>query len=469
MADFDGSTHASRRLRINHPALVPAGRYYDEEFFKLEAERVWPNVWQMACRLEQIPEVGDWIEYSNVRKSVIVVRTATGVRAFHNPCRHRGVPIAGGHGNDHGNCATRGFICPFHGWRWDLDGDCTFVYGKQLFDNDLVEKETLALRKVRVELWGGCAFINHNDATPSLRETLGPVLDRQEAHGVNNLRSEWWYATVLPANWKIAMEAFMEGYHVMKTHPQLQRAVPQTFHEKYGGDTGGTGVAVNPHLNVRGNIAAQLYNLQLLCEGMAGMCHAKELVIAREFADIELPADPEVALPLWFGMVQDAIVHRLRERGEDVVDLNAVAISDPVAPVEFLFPHYFLLPFFTSMASYRIRPLGPESCLFEIWSLTNYAPGEEPEVPMAPTMLPYDSQDFPMIPRQDYTNIPIQQKGLHSTGFDELRLSREVEGLISNYQRIIDGHIGGIDPARLAAATQKLGGNFDGAILDLDI
>lgn len=85
---------------------------------------------------------------------------------------------------------------------------------------------------------------------------------------------------------------------------------------------------------------------------------------------------------------------------------------------------------------------------------------------MSPTVLPFDSNEFPMIPRQDYSNIPIQQKGLHSDGFEYMRLSKDVEGLISNYQRLIDGFIAGEDPAALAAASQKLGSNFDGPILE---
>jgi hypothetical protein len=48
-----------------------------------------------------------------------------------------------------------------------------------------------------------------------------------------------------------------------------------------------------------------------------------------------------------------------------------------------------------------------------------------------------------------------------------MRLSKEVEGLISNYQRIIDGYLRGVEPAKLARASQMLGGNFDGPILDL--
>ena len=451
-------------FQVTDPERIPSRRYYDEEFYKLECEKLWPHVWQMACRLEQIPQVGDWVEYKILDKTVIVVRTRQGVKAFHNACRHRGVPLADG---GHGNCEVQGFVCPFHGWRWNMDGENTFVYGKHLFSEELLDKADLALKPCRVELSGGCAFINFDNNAPSYRECIGPLADRLEAHGMSKLRSEWWYATVLPANWKIAMEAFMEGYHVMRTHPQLQRTVPSLYNSMYGSDTGGIGQPVNPHMTVRQNIQAQFKHLELLSEGMAGMVHAKEVEIARQLLDVDLPEDPGQAVQMWYGIVQDQVTKQLRAKGEPVPDLNAVAVSDPIHAVEFLFPHYFLLPFFSSMSSYRIRPLGPESCLFELWSLTFCAEGEEPKVPMEPVMLPYDSQDFPPIPRQDYSNIPIQQKGLHAEGFEFMRLAKNVEGLISNYQRIIDGYLSGVAPEKLAQANQFLGGNFDGKILDL--
>jgi nitrite reductase/ring-hydroxylating ferredoxin subunit len=479
MAEMDpaGIVAGPNPFPVVRPELIPVQRYFDEAFYAAEVEHLWPHVWQMACRLEQIPNVGDWVEYSNVGKSVIVVRTKDGVKAFQNHCRHRGVPLAGGQGNEdgdnaHGNCAKAGFICPFHGWRWNMDGECTFIYGKHLFSDDLVEKQELALIPCRVETWGGCAFINHDDDAPSLRDSLGPVLQRLEAHGVDDLRVEWWCGTVLPANWKVAMEAFMEGYHVMKTHPQLPDAMGAMYNTLYGPGHTGSASGVIQELDLKGVtskqvIEAQIRHMERLNEGMAGMCHKKEVDIAKSLRDVELPGDPSQAMMVWWGMVQDRISKELSARGEKVPDLNAVCASDPVHAVEFLFPHYFLLPFMTSFASYRIRPLGPESCMFEIWSLTHYAKGEEPPVPQSPTLLPYDSQEFPMIPRQDYSNIPIQQKGLHSKGLDYLRLSKEVEGLISNYHRIIDGYIAGLPGAKLASANRMLGGNFDGKILDL--
>jgi Ring hydroxylating alpha subunit (catalytic domain) len=369
----------------------------------------------------------------------------------------------------HGNCKTQGFICPFHGWRWNIEGKNTFVYGKHMFSEKQLDQADLALVPCRVELWGGCAFVNFDNDAPSLRECIGPVADRLEAHGIGKLRAEWWYATVIPANWKIAMEAFMEGYHVMRTHPQLQKTIPSLYNSMYGQDTGGIGQPVNPNLSARDNIKAQFAHLELLSDGMAGMVHAKEVAIARQLLEVDLPEDPNQAVMMWYGIVQDQITKQLGAQGEPVPDLNAVAVSDPVKAVEFIFPHYFLLPFFSSMSSYRIRPLGPESCMFELWSLTMFPEGKEPEPPMEPVILPYDSEKFPQIPQQDYSNIPRQQIGLHADGFEFMRLSKDVEGLISNYQRLIDGYLKGASPKKLGRATTALGSNFDGPIMDLGL
>ncbi len=467
---------------VDDPERIPAQRYYDEKFYKLELEHVWPHVWQMACRLEQIPEVGDWIEYQNVGKSVLIVNTGeTGIKAYHNACRHRGVPIAGAPkkdgvaGSAHGNCKSSGFVCPFHGWRFNMHGENIFVYGKQLFSERQLEHADINLIPCRVETAIGAAWINLDDDAPSLRDSIGPLIDRLEAHNVDKLRMEWCFATVLPANWKLAMEAFMEGYHVMKTHPQLYQASGGIYDDRYGAETGPPDASKDVRMKtasqgvtLRQALDAQLLSMELLSEGMAGMLHAKEVEIARGLMDPEgLPEDLGQAIPMWYGMVADQITKQLQARGEPVPNLCEVNVSHPVNAVEFLFPHYFLLPYFSSFSAYRIRPLGPESCFFEIYSLTTFPEGEEPDPVMEPVVLPYDSPNFPPIPRQDYSNIPINQVGLHAKGFEFMRLSKDIEGLISNFQRLVDGYIAGVPAEKLAKANQMLGGNFDGVIKDL--
>ena len=463
MAEGFDAPHRPAPFLVTDPERIPTPRYYDEAFYQEEVERLWPHVWQMACRLEQIPNVGDYIEYTNLGKSVIVVRAKDGVKAFHNACRHRGVQLLSGHGN----CKAQGIICPFHGWRWNTEGKNTFVYGKHMFTEHQLDQADLALAPCRVEEWGGCAFINLDDSAPSLRDSIGPLADRLDKYQVDKLRAEWWYATILPANWKVAMEAFMEGYHVLRTHPQLHSAVGTLYNSMYGQDTGGIGQPVNPNASMKENIQAHFRHLELLSEGMAGMCHAKDVETARGILEMPLPEDPMQAIMTWYGTLNHQVTEQGRARGEPTPDLNALAVSDPIKAVEFIFPHYFLLPFLSSMASYRIRPLGPESCMFELWSLTLFPEGKEPPPVMEPTMLPYDSAQFPPIPRQDYENIPRQQIGLHAEGFDFMRLSSTIEGLISNYQRLIDGYLTGVAPEKLAKGQHELGGNFDGPIKDL--
>ena len=465
---------------VTRPDRIPVQRYYDEDFFKLEEEHVWGHAWQMACRAEVIPEAGDWIEYTNLGKSVLVINNGESIKAYHNACRHRGVPLAGGIGAEcghaaFGNCSRQGLVCPFHGWRWNMHGENTYVYGEHLFAGDQLDPDELKLVECRSEAWGGCIWINHDDNAPSVREALGPIAERLEAHKIDKLRAEWHYGTVLPANWKVAMEAFMEGYHVRTTHPQLHEVLHGLYSDMYspresaqaGSTEDNMRKAALDGTTTRQAIDGQIEHMKVLNEGMAGMIQLKEIAVMEELRDMPLPDDPNAAVPVWYAQVMAGITSKLRAAGEPIPDLLEVAQTAPIRAVEFLFPHYFLLPIFTSMASYRIRPLGPESCFFEIWSLTMFPEGEEPEPVMAPVILPYDSAEFPPIPRQDYSNIPIQQRGLHAKGFEYMRLAAEVEGLISNYQRLIDGYIAGRPKDELAAAQHYLGGNFDSVIHDI--
>ena len=455
---------------------IPVQRYFDPEFYALEREKLWPRVWQMACRLEEIPKPGDYSVYDIFDQSVIVTRVdATTVKAYHNACRHRGVQLV----QDRGS-APDGFTCPFHGWQWKTDGKCKFVFSPGLFEKDQLRGNDLALRECRLETWGGCAFINFDDNAPALRESIEPFATMHDAWKVESLRTEWWLAARLPVNWKLAMEAFMEGYHVMATHPQLMPP----------GATPGEGTIyaqlprelspMSPYLTIptapmpatvgsREFIEMNLYFMRLLNKGMAGMTHEKDIKVAERLLDTKLPDDPAGATVAWRKILNDAVMKDHQHQGMDIGDLHEVDAKQFATSVNFCFPHYFLLPTYGSASSYRIRPLGPEECLFELWSLTRFPDGQTPPNIKTPTPMAPDDPRWPDIPTQDFANLPRQQRGLHTKGFEFMRLSNQMEGLIGNYHQLIDGYLAGGNYADLVPAAHKVSGCIDRPVVDLGL
>lgn len=408
------------------PDRVPKERYYDPDFYALEAEQLWPRVWQMACRLEEIPDAGDFAEYEILDQSVVVVRQPDGsVKAFQNACRHRGVRVVQGRGT-----CTTGFTCPFHGWCYGTDGANTAVTRRRAFSEHNSRPGDLDLTPVRCETWGGCAWINLDDGAPPLRRSIEPAATILDAWKVESLRAEWWYAARIPANWKLAQEAFVEQYHVLESHPQLR--IPSRVPPR---DTG----AFDPKAWLEG----ELQYLHTMSDGMDGMVHARDVEIAERLKDIELPADAQLAMATWHRTLNDAVVQWHREAGHDVPDLNQLEAEGINEPMGYVFPHFFVLPMYSSASSYRFRPLGPEETLMEIWSLTRHPEGAPREKLAQPEVWPHDDPRWPPIPAQDFSNLPRQQRGLHARGFEYMRLSASMEGHISNFHRVLDGYLAG--------------------------
>jgi phenylpropionate dioxygenase-like ring-hydroxylating dioxygenase large terminal subunit len=309
-------------------------RYYDPDFYRLEAELLWPRVWQMACRLEEIPGPGDFVEYEILDQSVIVLRAADlSVRAFQNACRHRGVKVIEGRGT-----LTSGFTCPFHGWCYGEDGTNTHIPQRRTFAEHNVQPGDIDLTPVRCDTWGGCAWINLDDGAPPLRQCIEPAATILDGWKVESLRTEWWYACRLPVNWKLAIEAFVESYHVVQTHPQL--VIPT----RYGMRTGTA-------FDARAFVDADIEYLRTMSEGMAGMVHANDLRIAEGLRDLELPSDPEAAMSTWYRTLNDAVVEWHRGAGADVPDLNELEAQGSNEPMGYCFPHYCVLPMYSSASS----------------------------------------------------------------------------------------------------------------------
>jgi hypothetical protein len=214
-------------------------------------------------------------------------------------------------------------------------------------------------------------------------------------------------------------------------------------------------------------VRRQVDRMRLLSVGMAGMTHEKDIRIAEGLSDLELPNNFPEAIQVWNKALNRAVMQWHTAQGVDMPDLDFITNNGLIVGVEFCFPHFFFLPTWSSSSAYRIRPLGPEECLFELYSLTRYPPGQEPPMPARPTPMAPDDPRWPPIPTQDFSNLPRQQKGLHAGGFEYMRLSNQIEGMIANYQRLIDGYLAGLPYEKLVPGMQHVHGFLDSGSYDL--
>ena len=175
------NVHARDGLTANSQDLiVPATNYISPDFARREAEGLWSRVWQMACREEEIPKVGDYYTYDIVDQSVIVVRVAADrIKAYHNVCPHRGRTLTEGCGH-----AAR-LICKYHGWSWKLDGTIAKVVDRHEWPDELVADEELNLTPVKIGRWSGWVYINLDPDSISLEEHLAPAKSYLDPFDIN--------------------------------------------------------------------------------------------------------------------------------------------------------------------------------------------------------------------------------------------------------------------------------------------
>lgn len=197
------------------PALpdIPAGRYTDPRFFQLEMAHLWRKSWLLAAHSDELPAPGSYMTWDRAGEPVVLVRGEDAVvRAFFNTCRHRGAPVAmAAHGSG------RRLTCPYHGWSYALDGRLLGVRDAQDFTD--LDFSTRGLVPVRCEAFGNLLFVNFDPHAPSLLEWLGPIAAEWEEFQFDQCRLAARHVFDLECNWKIAMEANTEVYHVRSIHP----------------------------------------------------------------------------------------------------------------------------------------------------------------------------------------------------------------------------------------------------------
>ena len=214
-----------------HFGLDTAPVSYDDsispEHYELERDAIFRRTWLNVGRVEQLPRKGSYVtkELDAARTSVIVVRGADDeIRAFHNVCRHRGNKLVW---QDFPQVETSGttrqFTCKYHGWRYGLDGACTFVQQEgEFFDLD---RSKLGLAGVRCEVWEGFIFVNlDNEDTTPLSDYMGKLGAGIQGYPFEKFTEVHKFQAEVGSNWKLFIDAFAEFYHAPILHAKQATA-----------------------------------------------------------------------------------------------------------------------------------------------------------------------------------------------------------------------------------------------------
>jgi len=223
---------------LNRATTLPAQAYTSEEFFAWELNRVLRPGWQCVAHVSQIPAPGDFLNVDLLGEPLIVVHGKDdAIRVLSRVCPHRSMDIMpegfgyAGHSpaeerDGKTDCGrTRLFLCPYHAWTFELDGQlkaCPEMHEAEGFCRD-----DFFLKPFRCEIWQGFVFVNLDGQAPPLADGLAGMAADLAAFRLGELKlviaREW----DCPFNWKVLVENFMESYHHLGIHHQtLQPMMP---------------------------------------------------------------------------------------------------------------------------------------------------------------------------------------------------------------------------------------------------
>ncbi len=409
-------------------ADIPFARYTSQAFYDVEIEKMWSRTWQWACREEHIPDPGDYYVYDVGPYSALVVRDAEGtIRAFVNSCPHRGMQFCDAGSSGKGKQFLR---CPFHGMSWHLDGSLREIPCRWDFPH--IEDDGFGLTELPTGTWGGFVFINFDRDAGPLEEYLEllpehfaacawPLEDRYVALHMHK---------VLPGNWKMCMEGFLEAYHVLATHPEGLRTA---------GDA-------NAQYDVFGrNVSRFVHTIGYPSPHLPKALSERELFAA-------LGHDPEELPEGVSARQRHADLLRGQLGNELGVDLSGVSNSQMLDSIEyFLFPNACFFPGINIPLIYRFRPLDVDHCIHEIMLLRPTPPNRPRPAPARPVQLGIDDSyatvaefaatGLAYVLDQDTENFRRQRAGMKASLKPGQTLANYQEVRIRHFHMTLDEYL----------------------------
>ncbi len=199
-------------------ARTLAAEYYvDRGFFDREMDRLFARMWVHAGREEDLDRAGRYFVRELVGESIIVTRSATGVNAFYNVCRHRGTRLC----TEAEGQFSGSIQCPYHSWTYDLDG--RLIGAPHMDEVPHFRKDDYPLNRVGADAWAGHVFINLDANATPLAAQLGPLPAKFRSWRMEDLRRGTRIVYDVKANWKLIIQNYNECLHCPNLHPALNK------------------------------------------------------------------------------------------------------------------------------------------------------------------------------------------------------------------------------------------------------
>ena len=443
------------------PLTMPLDAYISEDYAREEGDKLWAKVWQHAGRVEEIPNVGDFFTYDILDDSILIVRTAKDeIKAYFNVCSHRGRRLVDTPEGEHNASGWKEkvFHCTYHGWRYDLNGKCVRVLDHEDWKGAINEERT-RLGEVKCDTWGGWIYVNMDPEAKPLREYLEPAASLLDPFELDRMRYKWRQWCVFDCNWKTALEAFMEPYHVEGTHPQLTKFGDfyawSKAHGLHGNDgfdakepdqksgqsesTMRTGKGADPRVSTFA-LQDELYRTVNQSSTTETLVNA-----AKRLVD-ELP-EGTPAHEVHEHWLSSA---RADDAARGVVWPSVTPEQTAAAGLAWhMFPNHSILHGITYALVYRVRPYkgDPDKCIFEAYAIERFPEGEEPKpdwVYAEPT-----EEGWGMVLAQDFSNMSAVQDGMKNRGFRGPLPNPHQERKITNFHRNLAEYMGRGAPSLL--------------------
>ena len=196
---------------------LPPEAYYQQDWFALEARQLFRRTWNFVGETRDLQGAGAYLTADIGGAPIIVVRDGDGeLRAYHNVCRHRGAKLLDGSGH----CAA--IVCPYHRWRYDLDGALSNVPQQAAEFADL-EISEWGLLPAAIAEWAGLVFVNPDGKAPALKSWLAGMPELLGGFEPDRLQVVTSGVYEFQANWKFYIENHVDWYHLWYTHPKTLR------------------------------------------------------------------------------------------------------------------------------------------------------------------------------------------------------------------------------------------------------